>query len=1099
MTSSSVQPAYRIDGAPVDAAAFYATACHPAASVVVEACAGAGKTWMLVSRILRALIDGAEPQQILAITFTRKAAGEMRERLDDWLREFAHAGEAACIEALCQRGMSASQAQAAAPLLTGLHERLLMLGRGVEIRTFHGWFSQLLQAAPMDVLAELGLAPGVELLEDPQELAAELFRRFHGAVQADAALRDDFFALVRERGRSSVRKWLEAAWARRVEFEGADAAGSLDASVPAAAACWPAFAPFERPEQRLLTAPVRALLEGVARGLGAQAKATPRKQGAALEAALALPDAGAMFTAARGALFSAKGEPRAHLDAPGLPEALALLDEVQRAVEQQQAHVDHGRMVRLARALLREYAAVKRQRGVADMADLEGCALHLLRDSALAGWVQERLDQRIRHVLIDEFQDTSPLQWRALHSWLAAYAGAGGGASGQRPLSVFIVGDPKQSIYRFRGAEPRVFAAAREFVADALGGAVLACDHTRRNAPELLDALNEVFDGAQAQGRFDGFRAHTTGAAAGGEGVQCLPKIERPARDAAAGTPAPAWRDSLTQARVEPEEGLRQREAAQVADAVQALLADGLPSGEIFVLARKRAPLRQVALALQARGVPHAAPEDNLLMGAPEVRDLVALLDALASPTHDLSLAQALRSPLFGATDDDLLALAERAEPGRWWAVLQAQADALSPALQRAARLLAAWAGALHRLPPHDLLDRVVHEGELLPRLLAVVPASRRVAAQQAVRALLALALRLDGARYASVYGFVRALKRRALTMPAAASPDAVQLLTVHGAKGLEAQAVIVMDADTATARAETMGLLVDWPVDDEAPRCCAFVASESRCPPSLRALLEREQAARAREEVNGLYVAMTRARRRLLLSAVAPHPAPDPGAWWAMVAPHAQPWAPPAPCDVPKGSAVEVVIAPALPRWRGASTVSSATVVEAEAQVAASRRAKPPGQADDPDAARLGEALHRVLEWATQTPEPSLEALCAAAGASFGLDAPAQARLLGHARTVLGSAAARRFFDPAGLAWAGNEVTVADGEALLRIDRLVAFDDDGRRQWWVLDYKLQSAPGEVAAYRAQIARYRTLVQALQPGDEVCAAFITAAGQVVPA
>jgi ATP-dependent helicase/nuclease subunit A len=169
-----------------------------------------------------------------------------------------------------------------------------------------------------------------------------------------------------------------------------------------------------------------------------------------------------------------------------------------------------------------------------------------------------------------------------------------------------------------------------------------------------------------------------------------------------------------------------------------------------------------------------------------------------------------------------------------------------------------------------------------------------------------------------------------------------------------------------------------------------------------------------------------------------------------------------------------------ALPAWTPARTAAAAPAL--------------PGQ---PEAARLGEALHRVLEWATQPSAGSLGALCSAATTAFGLDEAAQARLLHHARTVLDSPAARRFFDPAAIAWAGNEVSVADGAALLRIDRLVALDEGGRRTWWVLDYKLQSAPAEVAAYREQIERYRRLVQALQPADEVRAAFITAAGEVV--
>ena len=134
--------------------------------------------------------------------------------------------------------------------------------------------------------------------------------------------------------------------------------------------------------------------------------------------------------------------------------------------------------------------------------------------------------------MIDEFQDTSPLQWHALQPWLASYAGAGGGMSGRAPLSVFIVGDPKQSIYRFRRAEPRVFAAASAFIAEALGGRRLACDHTRRNAPAVLSALNAVFASAQADDAYAGFRPHTTEVAAPGDGVWALPREPRPPRAA---------------------------------------------------------------------------------------------------------------------------------------------------------------------------------------------------------------------------------------------------------------------------------------------------------------------------------------------------------------------------------------------------------------------------------------------------------------------------------------------------------------------------------------------------------------------------------------
>jgi ATP-dependent helicase/nuclease subunit A len=143
-------PAFRIDGALASRAAFYAIACDPARSCAVEACAGSGKTWMLVSRMLRALLEGAEPHEILAITFTRSAAGEMRQRLSDWLARYStpRSRHDERVQALVERGLSPSRAEALAPALGELQGKVLAAGRPIEIRTFQAWFSQLLQAAP---------------------------------------------------------------------------------------------------------------------------------------------------------------------------------------------------------------------------------------------------------------------------------------------------------------------------------------------------------------------------------------------------------------------------------------------------------------------------------------------------------------------------------------------------------------------------------------------------------------------------------------------------------------------------------------------------------------------------------------------------------------------------------------------------------------------------------------------------------------------------------------------------------------------------------------------------------------------------------------
>lgn len=1078
-------PAYRADGLPCSRQAFYAIACDPARSVVVEACAGAGKTWMLVSRILRALLQGVAPQEILAITFTRKAAGEMRARLQDWLAEFAAAEVPKRIEALTDRGLDEAQARQLEPQLAALQARVLAGGRAVDILTFHAWFSQLMRAAPHELLDTLGLQPGMALMEDTSELRPELMRRFHGLVAADAEALADYTALLAQHGRGRVAEWLEAVLDKRVEVELADAAARLDDGVP------PARTDGADPLRRWLDEPgLRAALAEAARALAGQKNKRPRDAAAALVPALEEADAEAAFAQAWAALFTKAGTPKVLVDPPpdAVARAVGLLQELQDQRAQHRAWQDHRRMCRLSRLLLGAWRDLKRARAVADMADLERCALALLSDPVLSGWVQQRLDARTRQVLIDEFQDTSPLQWHALLAWLSSYAGAGGGASGQRPPAVFIVGDPKQSIYRFRRAEPRVFGAARDFVVQALGGTVLECDHTRRNSPGVLEALNTVFAAAAAAGEYSGFRAHSTEVIDDARpALRVLPEAQRPARERAADAPA-AWRDSLSTRRVEPEQLLRCAEAEQVAAAVVALMRQGRAPGQIMVLARKRAGLALVADALRQRQVPCLAAEDLALGELPEARDLVALLDALASPAHDLSLAQALKSPIFAASDADLLALSQRARAeSRPWQATLASWDDAPAALARARALLAGWRRVLPLLPPHDLLDRIVHEADVLARLVAAARPERRGLARQAVQALLAQALALDGGRYATPYNFVRALRQRPVSVSAPAQADAVQLLTVHGAKGLEAEVVFLLDTDPEPPQAARAGLMVEWPVHEAAPTCAAFVASQSRCPPSLRALDEAEAQLGERENLNLLYVGMTRAREALVVSRTPPR-ASGAQAWWARLHPLAEAWAP----DLQARLHAEAT-PPSVPTLPPAPLAATAAAAADPRPAAAAQTG-----AQDEAAARLGQAVHRVLEWAARPgpgAPPDLDALAEAAAQTFELP-PAQVSVVHRAAAqVLRSPALARFFDPRALRWAGNEVPIAVAGRCLRIDRLVQLAHDG--SWWVLDYKLASAPQQLRENRQQLSAYRAAVAALQPGEPVRAAFIAGGGVLV--
>jgi ATP-dependent helicase/nuclease subunit A len=1077
--------AYEHNGQHVSREAFYTVACDPRRSVAVEACAGAGKTWTLVSRIVRALLEegesACEPHEILAITFTKKAAGEMRERLDQWLEQFAGQSPEELVGQLVMRGVEPAAALAAVPRLQGLYRRLLEGGRPVQFRTFHAWFAGLLRNAPLAVLRELGLPANYELLEDDAEARGHTWRPFFEAVTADKNALADYYAVVATHGRSQTAKALGEALTKRVEFSLADAQDVVDNGVQPVGVLFPSYADAADPAQVLFDVPaIRDALWAAAQALGRASAPTFSAKGSELEQAIGARHAQGVLDA----LLTQKGEARK------FSEKLAGLAQVRiaqvYAIEHGAAQAQHAawlfqqRMARLTRLLIAAFADVKRAHGWVDMNDVEQAAQLLLGQSALSGWVQERLDARVAHLLIDEFQDTNPLQWQALYGWLSAYTGAGG-----RAPRVFIVGDPKQSIYRFRRAEPQVFIAAKKFVREGLGGELLNCDHTHRNARAVVGLVNQAMLAAQDAGEFDGYRAHTTERGDEGELLK-LPAIDRDALGAAAEA-APAddgmlhWRDSLVTPRVLPEEQLLQKECEQAARWVAQRIADGTPPRQIMVLARRRNRLSAMQDALRQRHIPVQQPEKNELHDAPEVQDVVALIDALVSPAHDLSLARALKSPLFDVDDEALvqLALRQREHPSWSWFSLIQKGEGLPPVLAEAGASLKKWQRWLMTLPPHDALDAIFHDGDVLAKFGAAVPAAMRQGALANLRGLLSASLEIEGARFATPYALVRALRAGGVRAPAVAAPDAVQLLTVHGAKGLEADTVLMLDCDAAPPRAQTMGVLVEWKGSDSAPTRFVFLASEKTPPACAASLLEEEHRARHREELNGLYVATTRARERLVLSSVRPARANE-GSWWTRLEPACEPI-----------EADEPLVA--LPTETGPASFSMKQMPAAPATVDQPVVKKAADATVDARAAAFGQAMHRLLEWAVPG-EPLPPAHVRAAAREFMLD-PQQARGAATLAERIRAGAGAWVWDDRRVDWHGNEVTLVHEGETLRIDRLVRERDSGA--WWILDYKSAARPERDATLIAQMQRYRAAVQHAYPGATVRVAFLTGQGELV--
>jgi len=1077
MSEAPMRPAYQHNGRDVSREHFYAVACDPRRSVVVEACAGAGKTWMLVSRILRALLAGVAPQEILAITFTRKAAGEMRHRLHQWLTEFSQLPVERLAQELARRGVPLPESSVQAPALRELHAHLLAQGRTVQIRTFHGWFAALLRNAPLAVLDQLGLPAGYELLEDDSRARALVWRRFHASVAADASASADFHASVAAYGRFQTQKALEAALSKRVEFALADREGVVKDSVKTLGEQFPAFGGVEEPAEFLLLPEVRDAFTMAARSLGAAKAPTFSECGARLETALGIGD----LPAALDALLTKDQTPRKFGDKvvgiEQVREAQALALEIVDARVQQEAWLHHDRMSRLARRLLAEFAELKRERGWVDMNDIEQAAWVLLEDPVLSGWVQERLDAQVRQLLVDEFQDTNPLQWQALSAWLSGYAGAASAPG------IFIVGDPKQSIYRFRRAEPQVFRAAQSFVRDGLGGDLLSCDHTHRNAQPVLDAVNTVMAQAQQDGQYEGFRTHTTESDSD-SAVQSLPQIPRPPRQARAQAAAAeplVWRDSLSQPRELPEERLVAVESGQAARWIASQVAAGTAPGDIMVLARKRDRLAALEDELRQLHVPAQQPEKADLCEAPEVMDVVALMDVLVSPSHDLSLARALKSPLFDAGDDALVHLAllsrrarEEGGPASWYELL---ARTPRPArLDEAALALPRWKELVDRLPPHDALEVIYEERAVVARFAAAAPAALRNMVAARLRALLGAALAINDGRYATPYSFVRAMKAGGMPAPHSVHVDAVSLLTVHGAKGLEAPIVLLLDTDAQPQRAESMGVIVDWPGESAAPRSFAFIASESRPPPCCAGAMAREAAEREREELNALYVAMTRAELQLVISSVEPR-VPNPGSWWRRVS---------GCCE-----AIPAVEGAAMARQDAARFTLPGLPGEFIPQAPAGTAAN--AAPVDSLQARIGNALHRLLERHAGGEARFTDAQVQAVAREFALSPARAAEAAAMARQILAGEGAWAW-DPARVDWQGNEVPLLHEGSPLRLDRLVRTVEG---EWWVLDYKSRARPQEAQELTAQLQQYRAAVQACRPGSAVRAAFLTPQGKLV--
>ncbi|MGD8842165.1 MAG: UvrD-helicase domain-containing protein [Gammaproteobacteria bacterium] len=865
------------------------SATDPAHSCSVLASAGTGKTWQLVARLTRLLLHGARLDAILAITFTRKAAGEMQQRLNERLRQLLEADDATLDQLLAEIGEKPDLGLRRRA--RDLFETTLRCEQRLRASTFHSFCQELLQRFPL----EAELPPGFELAEQTGLLIGEAWDALFAEVTAtpDQPLADALTLLFDAlNGLHNTRNALFAFVEHRSDWwaytQGSDAPVGdavrrlekeldIHPQIASGELFWSAEGRRELDEFRLLLEKhPTAGNTGHARLL-ADALTSATDAGTALDAVCPV-----FFTAAgERRKRKASNAQRKSMGEPGENRFLELHErfceriEAVREQRNSQRTLDSNRAWYLAGArMLAHFQRIKRERRLLDFADLEWHAYRLLNHPEHAHWIQYKLDQRIDHLLIDEFQDTNPTQWRLILPLLEEIA-----AGDDRARSLFIVGDAKQSIYRFRRGNPRLLGCASDWMQQHLNAARVHLDSSWRSSPLIMECVNALFQHPAMQGLLEDFQPHSTHRENQWGRLELWPLTEA---DTAPDTETPnhALRNPLLQPRPTHRDRRHYHEGRAVATRIRQLVEAGQADyADVLILMRSRTHLADYEAALRDAGIPYLSLDRGTLLQSLEIRDLEALLVVLMTPQDNLSLAQVLRSPVFSLSDADLMLLAAE-NSGSWFERLQAVARHLEQThpMVRAARLLEQWHALAGRIPIHDLLQQIFHQANLTARFLAAFPPTERARLRANLTRFIELALEVDAGRYPTLPRFLERLRQlRNLDSegPSQATPQSddgqrVQLLTIHASKGLEAPVVFLVDSARDTGANHGVPTLVRWPAESDRPSDFLLLSASRQRDSISRHKLELDQQEERREAANLLYVALTRARNMLVISGCA-------------------------------------------------------------------------------------------------------------------------------------------------------------------------------------------------------------------------------------
>lgn len=1092
-------------------------AADPDAHVFVTANAGSGKTKVLVDRIARLLLTGSPPSSFLCITYTKAAAAEMQwrlfERLGDWCvmsdADLAQALTALIGEELKDPPLTRARA---------LFARALETPGGLKIQTIHAFCERLLRRFPL----EAGVAPGFEIAEDT--LAGDMLERAWQAAasRGDSALDGAIEVLARRLNAEALAEVRMQLMSMRTHF-GVHARDGVAAGVQAIVARHAETRSQETIWQAALESIDWGGVEDIARALHASSPNDVKKANHLSRALAQRGTAEAAFESLCGLYFNqdktlAKNPSptKAALKAnPWLERAVSELGEKVVAAEFQlraaRRRDETTAAFLVGCAMLESYANEKAFSGRLDFEDLISAAHDLLVERDTAGWVLYKLDGGLDHILIDEGQDTNPQQWDVLRPLQSEFfAGAGRDRDAHAPLrTVFAVGDPKQSIYGFQGADPdkllaeaqaletRARFAGQAFVAPSLAMSfrstvevLRAVDATLANA-DVGDGEPGIFDRLQ----HSAYRDREQGL------VEWWPLQMPPEKS----EPAPAWSAPVDQERSDSAHVLL---CQTLATSVKAWIDGGegiwekgklrpMRAGDVMALVRSRGPLfHQLLRAFKRAGLP-VAGADRMIMGEElAVQDLMALARVALDPHDDLSLACVLKCPLVGLIDDDrdIFPLAFGREPGE---SLYDRLSAAPDRFSRARAFIDAQIQLAHSTPHWFFaaaLEGVDDEGRSgWARMIARLGEAARDPLEEFMsRALNAGAM---GAR--DLHAFLHRLERDGAEVKRQQDDegDAIAVMTTHGAKGLERPVVLLPQTADAPKTAPDKPVLVSRET---------FVMLGKRETEDSVAAAAREtyEKAALREHNRLLYVAMTRARDRLIVcgygAANATSDEAHPSSWHAKVGAAMRDIGMPA--STPTGAGYRLgerlFSAPSAVQSGQPSGPLPAWLANAIAPAGFDSKSAPPSgdgpglSPRGPSRRRLarGRLIHGLLQRLPDVAPAARQEVGAAwlARAPDLGDHNAEA-ILAEALAVLDAPELQAVFGPASRAEAPVLAKIADGRRIFGIvDRLVVMPD----RCIVLDYKTDRPPPAAIAdaperILRQMADYRAALRAVFPGRRV--------------